>query len=93
MCWCRLVQKCPAEVGQATENLLEALMSTEWGYDWSNGLFGIGSQPIEEDYSDEEDYWSDDDNWGDSSGDVEYEPNQSDYVRAGALKVYTMHIL
>lgn len=86
----RLVEKCPAEIAQETSALLHALMETEWGYDWSPGLFGIGSMVLDDDeYSDDDGGWgSDDGGWDDAGGDATaYEPNKSDYVRGGALKV------
>jgi hypothetical protein len=66
-------------------------MSTDWESEWNAGLLGLGSMADAGGgyYSDDSVDW-DDDNWSDdggAGGDAEYEPNESDYVRAGAFKV------
>lgn len=78
----RLVEKCPGEVGDYVPALLEALMSTDWEYDWAAGLFGIGRMGDVMVYSDDED---------DEEYEDYYEPNASDNVRSGAMKVRLIH--
>eukprot|EP00658_Telonema_sp_P-2_P057623 TRINITY_DN4605_c0_g1_i15.p1 TRINITY_DN4605_c0_g1~~TRINITY_DN4605_c0_g1_i15.p1 ORF type:complete len:1154 (-),score=271.78 TRINITY_DN4605_c0_g1_i15:441-3902(-) len=86
-----LLEKCPADLEPFTDALLEAIMSTDWESEWNAGLLGLGSMADAGGgyYSDDSVDW-DDDNWSDdggAGGDAEYEPNESDYVRAGAFKV------